>query len=259
LTRRADLAAELREVPDSQLEAWLEARSGLPGPRANLELVAAVGDVVPADRLLAWSGWSPDDAPAGGSREFLPVCGVAGMGRLLIEASGDQRARVELLARLRRHATDRRWRVREAVAIALQRWGGADMPGLLRTMTTWSDDADRLVQRAVVAAVSEPPLLRDPATVAHVVGLLDGITATLVGASDTRTDGFRVLRQALGYGWSVAVAADPVPGWRVFGRWADSTDPDISWLVRQNLGKRRMPARPDALSRPPSPRRPAPG
>jgi hypothetical protein len=96
----------------------------------------------------------------------------------------------------------------------------------------------------VVAALCEPPLLADRAVVARVVAVLDGITGTLPGAPDRRTDGFRVLRQTLGYGWSVAVAADPVPGWVAFARWADATDPDIAWLVRQNLAKRRMPPRP---------------
>jgi hypothetical protein len=248
LSRRAELAAQLREVPDGELDAWLETRSGLPGPRANLELLAAVGDVIPAERLIAWSELAPDEAPGGASREFLPACGVAGIGRLLVEAGDDGAARGPLLARLRAAAADPRWRTREAVAIALQRWGDADMEAVLGAMDDWADASDRLVQRAVVAALCEPRLLHDPSTAAHVARTLDAISASAEGASDRRTDAFRVLRQALAYGWSVAVAADPVGGWSVFGRWADSTDPDIAWMVRQNLGKRRMPARPSATA-----------
>jgi hypothetical protein len=37
--------------------------------------------------------------------------------------------------------------------------------------------------------------------------LLDRITSGIVDAPDRGTEAFRVLRQALGYGWSVAVAA----------------------------------------------------
>jgi hypothetical protein len=244
LTRRADLAALLHEVADSDLEAWLLERSGLPGPRANLELLAAVGDVVPADRLLAWSERGPDETPSGTALEYLPVCGVAGIGRLLVEAGSDRRVRDGLVARMHAAATDPRWRVREAVAIGFQRWGAMDMTALLEVMVRWALEADRLVQRAVVAALCEPALLRDPVTVAHVTRTLDAITASMVAAPDRRTDAFRVLRQALGYGWSVAVAADPTPGWACFGRWSASSDPDIRWLVRQNLGKRRMPPRP---------------
>jgi hypothetical protein len=245
VSRRTELAEELRQVAGADLEAWLEARSGLPGPRANLELLAAAGDVLPADKLRTWAALGPDAAPTGSAREFLPVVGVAGIGRLLVEAGADRHAGAGLLDALRLHTEDPRWRVREAVAIALQRWGGTDIGAMIDAMDRWANDApSRLVQRAVVAAICEPPLLRDPSVVARVLSILDAITGTLVAAPDRRSDGFRVLRQALAYGWSVAVAADPDPGWTTFGRWADSSDPDISWLVRQNLAKRRMPPRP---------------
>jgi hypothetical protein len=246
VSKREDLVAQLRTVRPEELDAWLEARSGLPGPRANLELVAAAGDVLPAATLRAWADIPADQAPYGSAREFLPVVGVAGLGRSLVEAGSDTAAREALLGRLLHQATDPRWRIREAVAIALQRWGAADTPALLDAMAGWASDPDRLVQRAAVAALCEPPLLRDPATVARVVAILDAITGTLAGAADRRTDPFRVLRQALGYGWSVAVAADPAPGWTVFGRWSSSDDPDVAWIVRENLGKRRMPPRPTA-------------
>jgi hypothetical protein len=245
--RRADLVAQLRDVPDAALDGWLEQRSGLPGPRANLELVDAVGDVVPAARLLAWGELTPAEAPSGTSREYLPVCGVAGIGRLMVEAGDDAGAREPLLGRLLAAASDPRWRVREAVAIALQRWGDAGMAPLLVATGPWAGSSDRLVQRAVVAALCEPRLLRDPTTAAQVVRTLDAITLTVAGAPDRPSEPYRVLRQALAYGWSVAVAADPLPGWAMFGRWADSDDPDIAWLVRQNLGKRRMPPRPATL------------
>ena len=135
--------------------------------------------------------------------------------------------------------------MREAVALALQRWGAEDIHLMVDAMAGWVRDApSRLVQRAAVAAVCEPPLLDESPIVQRVLAILDAITGTIVAAPDRRTDTFRVLRQALGYGWSVAVAADPAPGWARFGRWADSTDPDVAWLVRENLRKRRMPPRP---------------
>jgi hypothetical protein len=50
----------------------------------------------------------------------------------------------------------------------------------------------------------------------------------------------RTLRQALGYGWSVVVAADPADGLPVFARWEASPDPDVGWLVRENHKKARL-------------------
>jgi hypothetical protein len=39
---------------------------------------------------------------------------------------------------LRTLAADPRWRIREGVAMALQRWGDADMDGLLAEMAVWA-------------------------------------------------------------------------------------------------------------------------
>ena len=44
----------------------------------------------------------------------------------------------------------------------------------------------------------------------------------------------------LGYGWSVAIVADPELGRPAFERWVASPDPTIRWIVRENLGKARL-------------------
>ena len=169
--------------------------------------------------MRAWLAYSPALAPYGSATEFLPVCGTVGLGRLLVEADGDPDAQARLLEELRGLAVDPRWRVREGVAMALQRWGAVAMPSLLDAMAVWAASADRLVQRAVVAGLCEPPILRREADAQRVVVLLDGITATIVGAVDRRSEPFRVLRQALGYGWSVAVVACPGPGRAAMDGW----------------------------------------
>src|SRR5207237_773475 len=58
--------------------------------------------------------------------------------------------RTEIFKPLRAAASDPRWRVREGVAMGLQRWGERDMDALLDTMETWRD-WNLLEQRAVVA------------------------------------------------------------------------------------------------------------
>jgi hypothetical protein len=112
------------------------------------------------------------------------------------------------LQRLREAAVDPRWRVREAVATGLQRFGDADMHALLDEMADWAT-GNRLEQRAAMAGVCEPRLLASSTHASAALVLLDRITATLVAAPDRKTEPFKTLRQALGYGWSVAVAALP--------------------------------------------------
>jgi len=212
----------LREVDD--LAGYLAANSGLPGPRGNIELAQAAAEELDHATLerLARS----DD-------EFEAFCGVVGLGRSVADG------RLELVVDLRRHANDQRWRVREAVAMALQRWGDADLPAMLEEAEAWSTGS-RLEQRAAAAGTCEPRLLLDPAVARRVLGILDAITATMPGASDRRTDAYRTLRQALGYCWSVAIAAGPVDGLPAFARWRASADPDVAWVVRENLKKSRL-------------------
>ena len=50
----------------------------------------------------------------------------------------------------------------------------------------------------------------------------------------------RTLRQALGYCWSVAVAADPDLALPAFEALEASADPDVRWIVRENLRKARL-------------------
>jgi hypothetical protein len=216
-------------------EAFIRRHSNLPGPRGNLELVQAVadeGDEALFRRLIAWG---PDRAPENTPEGFLPVCGVVGFGRLVADG------RIELVPELRAFAEDPRWRVREAVAMALQRWGTADMRGLLTEMRRWAGGS-RLEQRGAAAGLCEPALLTRPSHVRSVLAILDRITRSVVGAADRREDPFRVLRRALGYCWSVAVAALPEEGTARLDAWMTSEDPDVRWIMRENLKKRRLVA-----------------
>lgn len=86
----------------------------------------------------------------------------------------------------------------------------------------------------------EPALLKQPDTVQAVLILLDAITASLAAAGDAKTDPYKSLRQTLGYGWSVAAAADFNQGRLYIERWCQHSDPNIRWVMRENLGKKRL-------------------
>lgn len=214
-------------------EPFLLAESRLPGPRANLELARAAAEEGDPDQFYRWLSFGPAAAPVNSAAEFLPFCGTLGLGKVL--ADGDR----QVLADLRALAEDPRWRVREAVAMALQKWGAADMPALLAEMSLWATGS-RFVQRAAASATCEPSLLKDSEAAVGVLSLIDAITTTIVGASDRRGAGFIALRKALGYCWSVAIEAAPEYGMILFDRWAQVDDPDIHWIIRENLSKARL-------------------
>lgn len=232
---------EYRETLRSMPQPWepfLLAESRLPGPRANLELVHAVAEEGDLEQLLALLEHGPEAVPTGAREEFLPVCGAVGLGRCIAEG------RRELMPRLRAAASDPRWRVREGVAMALQRIGDADFAWLLERLGEWAT-GNRLEQRAAVAGLCEPRLLSDDGRVRSVLDVLDPVTASIRAAGDRKSGEFRVLRKALGYCWSVAIAASPALGRGRFDEWIGDPDPDIRWVVRENLRKNRL-ARMDA-------------
>jgi 3-methyladenine DNA glycosylase AlkC len=214
-------------------EPFLLQESGLPGPRANLELLQAVADEGSEAQFRQWLTLGPDRAPVNSPEQFLAVCGVVGLGRLLAE--GDRK----VLPTLRSYACDPRWRMREGVAMALQRLGDRDMDALLAEMEAWSR-GNWLEKRAAAAAVCEPRLLTEPQHAQRVLQLLDDITTSMANAEDRKSDAFRSLRQALGYCWSVAVAALPAEGTAAMERWLPAADPDVAWIIKENLRKKRL-------------------
>src|SRR5579859_1629229 len=152
---------ELRELTD--WEPYLKKHSGLPGARANLELVAAVVEEADADRLWRLSA---------SSDEFLALCGTAGLGRVALMEPDT------VMTWLRELAEDSRWRVREGVAMALQRLGREDMPKLVSEMQEWALQGP-FVQRAAVAGLCEPALLKGADEAVEVLDILDRITKSM--------------------------------------------------------------------------------
>lgn len=219
-------------------DAFLLQESGLPGPRANLELAHAVADEGDDEMFRRFLAFDAEQAPTNSPHEYLAFCGVLGVGRLVAEG------RWEYLQILRHHASDPRWRIREAVAQALQRLGKVAMDALVREMERWSA-GDLLEKRAVAAALCEPSLLREKRHIERTLRILGTIMASIQGVEDRRSDEFRALRKGLGYCWSVAVVALPDAGKAAMEHWFSSDDRDVQWIMRENLKKGRL-ARMDA-------------
>lgn len=222
---------KLRTIQD--WEPYLLQESGLPGPRGNLELAQVVADEGNREIFEHFLSYTPEVAPVNDPHEFLAFCGVVGLGRLLAE--GDTKA----LNQIRPYASDPRWRMREGVAMALQRLGRRDMPALLEAMETWSEGT-WLEKRAVAAALAEPILLHSEKDALHALQILERITASMEDSSETRSEGFKILQQGLGYCWSVVVVAAPEQGKRLMEKWLTRPDPAIRRIMRENLRKKRL-------------------
>lgn len=224
----------INELKDNQdWDAFLKAESGLPGPRANLELMEAVVLTGSEETFLRYLALSPEEAPADTAEGYLRLCGVAGLGRLVREG------KKEYLQTLRSLASDDGWRVRECVAIALQMYGESSMEGLLEEMALWVK-GNSYEKRAAAAALCEPKLLKNKAHAVQVLVLLDELTTAINEIGDRKADSFLALKKGLAYCWSVAMVAAPEEGKRLFEKWMESTDKDIRWIIKENLKKNRL-------------------
>jgi hypothetical protein len=231
MTKRSDYIQHLKDLPD--WDGYLIQESGLPGPRANLELIQAVADIGSEELFLRYLQWTPDRVDTNSPPVILAVSGAVGLGRLLVEGQ------LKYFTTLRSLASDPRWRVREGVAMALQRYGMHDMERLLVEMELWSI-GNPYEQRAVVAGLCEPVLLKNKEHARRVIDLLGQITDRTAAVVDRRSDGFVALRKALAYGWSVAVAAEPEYGFPILQALLECLDKDIVWIGRENMKKNRL-------------------
>lgn len=221
---RSDGADDLDTLPPERWPAYLTERSGLPGPRANLPLAIAAARRASEDAIAALLS-------DGG--EFPVMCAAAARARRSAVPAEEHAARAL--------AADDRWRVREGVAIGLQLRAEEEPAPVAALVLEWVGDTDPLVQRAAIAAICEPRLLRTPEMAAAALDACRRATDHLAALpTDRRTaPSARTLRQALGYCWSVAVAADPARGIPAFQS-LDSGDPDVAWIVKENLRKKRL-------------------
>jgi hypothetical protein len=214
------------------LDDWipfLRKSSGLPGPRGNLELahvVAELGNKKQFKQLLSFQ--AEENTP----EVFLIFCGVMGVGKLAAHEP-------KLFEQLRSYASDPRWRIREAVATGLQLVGDQDMDLLLKEMQKWSE-GNWYEKRAAAAALAEPRLLKEPNYAKEVLQVLDEITSAMENPGEEKDESFKVLRQAMGYCWSVAVAALPEDGKPMLDKWLDRDDKDLRWMMKENLKKNRL-------------------
>jgi hypothetical protein len=250
---RQDLAERLARAVVSgesgELERYIVTHSNLPGPRGNLELALAFGDVV-GEHALQGTGlqrlWnlcldltelSAEEAPVNDPRELIPFCGAVGLGAIgsAIEAYCHL-----TLTRLRDLAVDPRWRMREAVCFGLQNLLRARKKEALAALESWVARGELLQMRAVAAGLAEPALLEDRETAMAALQFHRDILTKLPAVRDRSSDAFRSLRKGLGYTLSVIVCAAPEEGFALLGELAESQDRDIRWIVKENLKKKRL-------------------
>lgn len=245
-----DVAEVLKQIDSTtgadECARILMRHSNLPGPRGNLELAHAFasrfrGAMRPFqwDMLVDWATMSAESAPTGDPQEYLCFCAVLALGEHYIDAP--PLARQTIFGFIKTSASDSRWRMREACAMALQRIAEKDFVIVRDTFELWLTEATLLEMRAILAALAHPPILT-PQTVQFCLSVSAEVLKHILAleASGRKSEDFRVLRRGLEYVLSVFVEKAPDAGFGFLREWSGMGDPDIGRVIKSNLGKARL-------------------
>jgi hypothetical protein len=220
--------------------------SRLPGPRANDALADAFVDAcrargAPVDSVLfAMARLSADEAPGATPLEFLPTCGVLGLGG---RATADEAVRARGIDEFHAHADDLRFRVREAVVASLARVGGAAGDALVGAVVPWMDGYFHAA--AVIRALSLDPWLSALHDVGPVVARLDEAFALARDAprAAARYPGHKALVEALQKAPAVVALRFGVPVFDMMVRWSAVRDPALRATLGATVENKKLAGR----------------
>lgn len=206
--------------------------SGLPGPRANLELLYSFSKNATENEIDECLSFYKDDLH-NSPEEFVVMCGIVGY--CILNKDNIQK----MLSTIRKYASHSSWRIRESIAIGIQEIAENNMSEILNGLKNWIDGND-LEKRAVVAALCEPKLLKEKSFIIKLFEILNKITMSFDKIDGKLSENQNSLRKTLGYGWSVAIVSFPNKGKVVFEKIAKCNNKHIKWIVKENLKKNRL-------------------
>jgi len=230
------------------LEYYLRDQSRLPGTRANLELVHSLSNllaaIVPEQPEQVWLlvhylVQDEKTVERNTTDEFVVLCGVVAFGAC---ASVRTEWHSEVFEMMKIYACSKSWRVREGVAMALQRLLPVIPQETIDFLIELAKKGNCFQQRASIAAIAEPSLLQDQITIDAALTIQRFVLKRLheLPATVRRREDVRALRQSLGYTLSVVTAATPEQGFALMRDCASWNDTDITWILRENLKKKRL-------------------
>lgn len=231
------------------LEFYLREHSNLPGLHANLELADDVGYLLRAAlthnaegvyALLRDFAYRDRKAVASNSpSEFILLCGIIAYSTCAAVKTEWRAELFELLAQLARSSHRR---VRESVIQSYQHLLSADLSDTVIQLKALMLKGTYLQQCTAVITLAEPYLLYSSELLASALEFQRLALENIRCASfeDRKREAFRQLRRALGFTISVITASAPDKGFALMRECAEWNDPDVTWILRENLKTKRL-------------------
>lgn len=180
---------------------------------------------------------SSQEAPTNDPKEMIPFCGARALGS--IGAISEDYFKTSVII-LRELANDSRWRMREAVAAALGRILLQKGQLLFHELEQWIIKNNWLEMRAVATGIAHPSALTKEFHPHLALDLHKTIFQRICATKERDSEHFKVLRKGLSYSLSVVVQAIPEEGFGYIRYLIGINDPDIKFIVRENLKKNRL-------------------
>lgn len=226
-----------------RLYQQLGLHSGLPGTRANLTLAnafavecAARGKAVD-ELIFTMVDLHPDVARGATEHEFLPLCAVLAIGA---RGAKDPAVRARAIQALHDSSEDARFRVRDAIPVALARIGEKMGDALVTSMEAWTDGFFQAA--AVLLSFGDVAFLSATSDGDAIVARMDEAFRLAKDAprSAARYPGYKALIDALGVGpASVATKYGP-PVFEMLARWTKTDTPELRRAIEQNLASKKL-------------------
>ncbi len=237
----------LETEDEKNIYDYLITYSNLPGRRGNIELGHAFSEIIEekfkANPELAWNmcqdliSYTADDAPTNNPKEFLAFCGTIATGGI---GGISDKYLEQSFKSINRMANDTRWRVREAVAMGLQKIIVKRGQDTFLKLDEWIAKDNWLKMRAVAAGIAETGLLIDKKLAKQALEQHKKIFKRVDEAKDTKAEDFKALVKGLSYTLSVVVASLPTEGFAYLQELASTDNKVIGRIVKENLKKNRL-------------------
>jgi hypothetical protein len=231
-----------------RLYVLLSNTSGLPGTRVNMVLAQAfavdcVGAGKASDKLvIEMCNLDAERAPGDTGWEFLPVCGVIALGA---RAATDPAPALRKKALLILHALaeDFRFRVREAVPIALGRLGAVMGDALVHEFAGWTDGFFQ--GAAALNAMAQPNFLPVIDDAEAALARLDEayLLAKKAPRSASRYPGFKALVDALALAPATMATRFGVPVFDHLASWSDTQIKELRAAVEAAVRSPKLASR----------------
>jgi hypothetical protein len=102
-------------------------------------------------------------------------------------------------------------------------------------LARWVEGGSWLTMRAAIMGIVEPDLLGEPDIPTAAFHLHRKVLIRIYTAKERQSEAFGALRATLGSTLALVIAALPGIGFEYLRQLATLDDPDIRWIVRENL------------------------